>query len=77
MALSAGLAVTELEYDTGEQVLQDYLDELVWEQVMGLLKAPELVRAEIDRRMEESLSTDPMRQRKIRLERELKRTGSS
>jgi hypothetical protein len=51
-------------------------DALVWEQVVGLLKAPELVRAEIDQRMEESLSTDPMRQRKNRLERELKRTGS-
>src|SRR5207253_197249 len=57
-------------------IRQDYLDELVWEQVVGLLKAPELVRAEIDRRMEESLSSDPMQQRKIRLERELKRTGS-
>ena len=43
---------------------------------MRLLNAPELVRAEIDRRMEESLSSDPMQQRKIRLERELKRTGS-
>jgi site-specific DNA recombinase len=57
-------------------IRQDYLDELIWEQVMRLLKAPELVRAEIDRRMEESLSSDPMQQRKIRLERELKRTGS-
>ena len=43
---------------------------------MGLLKAPELVRAEIDQRMEKSLSTDPMQQRKNRLERELKWTGS-
>src|SRR4029077_17352922 len=43
---------------------------------MRLLKEPELVRAEIDRRMEESLSSDPMQQRKIRLERELKRTES-
>jgi site-specific DNA recombinase len=57
-------------------IRQDYLDELIWEQVMRLLKAPELVRAEIDRRMEESLSSDPMQQRKLRLERELKRTES-
>jgi len=57
-------------------IRQDYLDELIWEQVMRLLKAPELVRAEIDRRMEESLNSDPMQQRKIRLERELKRTES-
>ena len=43
---------------------------------MRLLNEPELVRAEIDRRMKESLSSDPMQQRKIRLERELKRTES-
>jgi hypothetical protein len=43
---------------------------------VGLLKAPELVRAEIDQRMEKSLSTDPMQQRKNRLERELKWTRS-
>jgi site-specific DNA recombinase len=57
-------------------IRQDYLDELVWEQIMRLLNEPELVRAEIDRRMKESLSSDPMQQRKIRLERELKRTES-
>jgi site-specific DNA recombinase len=57
-------------------IRKDYLDELVREQVVGLLRAPELVRAEIDRRLEESLSTYPMQQRKIRLERELKRIGS-
>jgi site-specific DNA recombinase len=57
-------------------IRQDYLDELIWEQVVGLLKAPELVRAEIDRRIEESLSTDPMQERKIRLEQELKRTAT-
>jgi site-specific DNA recombinase len=45
-------------------------------QCRPIRQAPELVRAEIDRRMEESLSTDPMQQRKIRLEREFKRIGS-
>jgi site-specific DNA recombinase len=57
-------------------IRQDYLDQLLWEQVVELLKAPELVRAEIERRMEESLGSDPMQQRKIRLEGEFKRTGS-
>ena len=71
-----GIVICADRYVQCRPIRQDYLDELVWEQVMRLLKAPELVRAEIDRRMEESLSTDPMQQRKIRLERELKRTGS-
>lgn len=57
-------------------IRQDYLDELVWEQVVGLLNEPELVRAEIERRIQESQSSDPVQQRKLRLERELKRIAS-
>jgi site-specific DNA recombinase len=49
---------------------------LVWEQVVGLLNTPELVRAEIERRIEESLSSDPVQQRKGQLEREAKRLGA-
>jgi site-specific DNA recombinase len=54
-------------------IRQDYLDQLVWEQVVQLLNEPELVRAEIERRIQESQSSDPVQQRKLRLERELKR----
>jgi site-specific DNA recombinase len=57
-------------------IRQDYLDELVWEKVVGLLNAPELVQAEIQRRVEENLSSDPVQQRKLRLERESKRIAS-
>jgi site-specific DNA recombinase len=57
-------------------IRQDYLDALVWEQVVGLLNTPELVRAEIERRIEESLSSDPVQQRKGQLEREAKRLGA-
>jgi site-specific DNA recombinase len=57
-------------------IRQDYLDELVWEEVLGLLNEPELVQAEIDRRIQQSLSSDPVQQHKLRLERELKRIGS-
>ena len=57
-------------------IRQDYLDQLVWEQVVRLLNEPELVRAEIERRIQENLSSDPVQQRKIRLERELKRIAS-
>jgi site-specific DNA recombinase len=55
---------------------QDYLDEVVWEQVVQLLNEPELVRSEIEQRIQESLSSDPVQQRKSRLERELRRIGS-
>jgi site-specific DNA recombinase len=57
-------------------IRQDYLDELVWEQVVQLLNGPELVRAEIQRRIQESQSSDPVQQRKLRLEREFKRIAS-
>jgi site-specific DNA recombinase len=57
-------------------IRQDYLDELVWQEVMRLLNEPELVRAEIDRRIQENLSSDPVQQRKLRLERESKRIAS-
>jgi site-specific DNA recombinase len=41
-----------------------------------LLNEPELVRAEIDRRIQDNLSSDPVQQRKLRLERDSKRIAS-
>jgi len=46
-------------------IRQDYLDALVWEQVVQLLNEPELVRAEIERRIQESQSSDPVQQAQI------------
>ena len=57
-------------------IRQDYLDELIWQEVMRLLNEPQLVQAEIERRIQESLSSDPVQQRKLRLERESKRIAS-
>jgi site-specific DNA recombinase len=57
-------------------IRQDYLDELVWKEVVQLLSSPELVRNEIERRVQESLSSDPAQQRKERLEKELNRLGA-
>ena len=57
-------------------IRQDYLDELVWKEVVQLLRSPELVRNEIQRRIQESLSSDPAQQRKERLEKELNRLGT-
>jgi len=50
------------------------LDELVWQQVMDLLEKPELIRAELDRRRQESLRTDPLEKRRGELQQSLKRT---
>jgi site-specific DNA recombinase len=48
------------------------LDELVWGRVTGLLEKPELIRAELQRRQEESLRSDPLEKRKEQLNREVK-----
>jgi site-specific DNA recombinase len=50
------------------------LDELVWQQVIDLLQKPELIRAELDRRRQESLRTDPLEKRRGELQQGLKRT---
>src|SRR5260370_22522290 len=39
------------------------LDDLVWQQVMDLLEKPELIHAELERRRQESLRSDPLEQR--------------
>ena len=45
-------------------IRQDYLDELVWSEVMKLLGNPELVRAEIDRRAQQTQQSSPIQVRK-------------
>jgi site-specific DNA recombinase len=50
------------------------LDDLVWQQVTDLLEKPELIRAELNRRRQESLRTDPLEQRRGQLQQSLKRT---
>ena len=51
----------------------DYLDDLVWRQILELLRSPELIRAEMERRRMESLSANPVQQRQEQLERQLSR----
>jgi site-specific DNA recombinase len=50
------------------------LDDLVWQQVMDLLEKPELIHAELERRRQESLRSDPLEQRRGELTQNLKRT---
>jgi site-specific DNA recombinase len=54
-------------------IRQDYLDELVWAEVIRLLNNPEMVQCEIERRKAEYLGSNPAQQRKERLEKEIKR----
>ena len=51
-------------------VRQDYLDEVVWRQVIDLLTHPDLVRDEIDRRMQAMQESNPTQIRKEVLMRE-------
>jgi site-specific DNA recombinase len=61
---------------TCRPIRQDYLDELVWGEAMEVLNNPHWVQSEIDRRLHESLSSDPVQQRKERLEKERTRVQS-
>ena len=58
-------------------VRQDYLDEFVWQEVIRLLENPNLVQAEITRRLEAAKQADPTRQRQQHLCREQSRTEKS
>jgi site-specific DNA recombinase len=51
------------------------LDEAVWSQVERLLEEPVLIRAELERRRDESLRRDPQQQRRQRLQQDLQRVG--
>ena len=55
---------------TKRPIRQDYLDQLVWNEVTGLLENPELVQAEIDRRRAAARNADPLRKREEELRRE-------
>ena len=55
-------------------VRQDYLDELVWNQVMSLLADPKVIRAELERRLQELRTTSPITAQKQQLERQLQRS---
>jgi site-specific DNA recombinase len=52
-------------------IRQDYLDNLVWEEVLRLLRAPQLIQKELERRRTESLNSSPVQQRQEQVEREL------
>jgi len=56
-------------------IRQDYLDDLVWQEILRLLRSPDLIRAELERRRAESMNSSPVQQRQEQVQRELTRLG--
>jgi len=43
-----------------QAVRADYLDQVVWDHITGLLADPALIRAEIDKRLEQARTCEPL-----------------
>ena len=48
-------------------IRQDYLDDLVWQEVLRLLRTPQLIQAELERRRTDSLNSSAVQQRQGRI----------
>ncbi len=55
-------------------IRQDYLDEIIWKQIIDLLKNPSLIRSEIKRRIQTIQDSNPTKQRKEVLSKKIKKT---
>lgn len=53
---------------------QGYLDQVVWDHLVALLCEPDLIRQELDRRLEQLRATNPATAQKSRLQLSLTRT---
>ncbi len=58
-------------------VRTDYLDKVVWDHITGLLASPQLIRAEIDRRLEQLRTADPTTARQQRLQQALAKSTAA
>ena len=54
-------------------IRQDYLDDIIWKQILHLLENPSLIKYEIEKRIEKSRNTSISRRRKTLLEKEIQR----
>jgi site-specific DNA recombinase len=54
-------------------IRQDYLDGIIWQQVVELLEDPALIRQEIQRRLQYIHDSDPTKKRKEVIDREINR----
>lgn len=62
---------------SNRRIRADELDPLVWKEVERLLRRPELVSAELKRRLKSAQRKQPVSQSRAALERELNRAGSA
>ena len=58
-------------------IRQDYLDAIVWDQAMTLLENPDLIRAELDRRLRGIRDSSPAKQKKDKLNKEAIRVSKT
>lgn len=58
-------------------IRQDYLDSLVWDQVVALFENPDLVQKEINRRLVKIQNSDPIKRRKECVAKEISRQKKS
>jgi DNA invertase Pin-like site-specific DNA recombinase len=58
-------------------VRADYLDQVVWDHITGLLADPALIRAEISKRLEQARTSDPVTRQRTQLELALAKAGAS
>ena len=58
-------------------VRQDYLDEVVWKQLVVLLQDPTLIQREIEKRMEETRKTSPLLVQKAAMEKQRTKLSQS
>ncbi len=58
-------------------VRTDYLDKVVWDHITSLLASPQLIRAEIDRRLEQLRTADPATARQQRLQQALAKSTAA
>src|SRR5882724_6568207 len=62
---------------TNRPIRSDYLDQFVWDQIIGLLDNGTLIQTEMDRRKEAARNSDPRRLRSETLRREQARLGNN
>ncbi|NRP75806.1 Transposon Tn3 resolvase [Ensifer psoraleae] len=58
-------------------IRQDLLDHIVWQEVMRLIEDPELIKAELDRRLDAARAAEPTKKRQDAVERDLTRLSKS
>ena len=61
--------------DNGRFIRQEFLDQIVWTEVIRLLEEPALIHQELDRRLEAARTSDPTTKREQSLQRELTHVG--